>query len=128
MGKPESNFNFWLMSLSFSLRDFFSPRKNILKEVGIKPGFHVLDYGCGPGGYIVPLADLVERSGKIYALDASHLVTKTVKNLIMKKHLSNVEIIHSDCKTKLPDSSLDVILLYDIFHVYVVSGIETIGN
>jgi ubiquinone/menaquinone biosynthesis C-methylase UbiE len=116
MGKPQSSFSFWLLSLSFRLRDFLSPRKNILKEVGIKTGFHVLDYGCGPGGYIVPLTKLVRKSGKIYALDSSHLAIKSVKKMIIKKHLSNVETIHSDCKTGLPDSSLDIILLYDIFH------------
>ena len=69
MDKPKPNRDFKLISFAFKFRDFFVPRMNILKEVGIKPGFHVLDYGCGPGGYIVPLAELVGKSGKIYALD-----------------------------------------------------------
>ena len=116
MGKPQSNLNFTLMSLSFRFRDFFSPRQNILKEVGIKTGFQVLDYGCGPGGYIVPLTKLVGKSGKIYALDANQLAIKSVKKMIIKKHLSNIETIHSDCKTGLPDNSVEVILLYDTFH------------
>jgi ubiquinone/menaquinone biosynthesis C-methylase UbiE len=116
MAKPQSNFDFKLMSLTFKFRDIFSPRINILKEVGIKSGFHVLDYGCGPGGYIAPLAKMVGKSGKIYALDSNQLAIKNVKNMIIKKHLSNVETIHSDCKTGLPDNGLDVILLYDTFH------------
>jgi ubiquinone/menaquinone biosynthesis C-methylase UbiE len=115
MGKPQSNLNFALMSLSFRFRDFFSPRKNILKEVGIKPGFHVLDYGCGPGGYILPLTKLVGKSGKIYALDVNQLGIKSVRNTIIKKQLRNVETIHSDCKTGLLDSTVDIILLYDTF-------------
>ena len=49
MDKPISNFHFKFMSFGYKFRDGFSPRKDILKEVGIKPGFHVLDYGCGPG-------------------------------------------------------------------------------
>ena len=69
MDKPKSNLDFKLMSMTYKLRDFSLPRMNILKEVGIKPGFHVLDYGCGPGCYIIPLAELVGKSGKIYALD-----------------------------------------------------------
>ncbi len=116
MGKAPSTFKFRLMSLSFTLRDFFSPRKNILKEVDIKPGSLVLDYGCGTGSYIEPLTKLVGKSGKVIALDANQLALKSVKNLIIKKHLTNVEMIHSDCKTGLHDNSLDVILLYDIFH------------
>jgi ubiquinone/menaquinone biosynthesis C-methylase UbiE len=116
MAKAQSSLSFWLMSLSFKFRDFFSPPKNSLKEVGIKTGFQVLDYGCGPGGYIAPLTDLVGKSGKIYALDTSHQAIKRIKKMIVTKHLTNLETIHSDCKTGLADNSLDVIVLYDTFH------------
>jgi ubiquinone/menaquinone biosynthesis C-methylase UbiE len=116
MGKTQSNLNFRLMSLSFRFRDFFSPRKNILKEVGITAGSCVLDFGCGPGGYIAPLTNLVGKSGKIYALDTNHLAVKSVRDMMIKKHLTNIETIQSDCKTGLPDNSVDVILLYDTFH------------
>ena len=30
--------------------------------------------------------------------------------------LENLEIIKSDCKTGLPDESIDIVLLYDLFH------------
>ena len=113
MDKSESNLGFRLMALSFRIRDFFSPRVSILKEVGIKQGFHVLDYGCGPGSYILPLAEIVGRSGKIYALDMHPAAIKMVKNLALKKKFTNIETIHSDCETGLLDSSLDVVLLYD---------------
>jgi ubiquinone/menaquinone biosynthesis C-methylase UbiE len=116
MGKNMSGLEFYLMSLSFSFRDFFSPRKNILKEVGIKEGFHVLDFGCGPGGYLLPLTKLTGKSGKVFALDTSPLAIRSVKNIIIRNHLPNVEIIHSDCKTGLPDNSIDVALLYDVLH------------
>ncbi len=116
MGKTESAFKFTLMSSAFWFRDLFRPRKNILKEVGIEPGFQVLDYGCGPGGYLLPLTKLIGKSGKIYALDTSRLAIKSIKKMIVKKHLSNAVTINSDCKTGLPENSLDVILLYDIFH------------
>jgi len=111
-----SNFDFKFMSVGYKFRDFFLPRKNILKEVGIKPGFQVLDYGCGPGGYIVPLAKLVGESGKVYALDIHPLAVQKVQDIASKKQLINVETILSDCKTGLPDKSLDVVLLYDAFH------------
>jgi len=104
------------MSLTYKLRDFFTPRMNILKEAGIEEGFYALDYGCGPGSYIVPLADLVGPSGKIYALDIHPLAIKMVEKSAAKKHLANVMTIQSDCRTGLPDQSLDVALLYDVFH------------
>jgi len=116
MGKHLSNFGFRLMSLGFKLRDFFRPRENILKEVGIKAGFQVLDYGCGPGAYVTAVAELVGKTGKIYALDAHPLGVKMVQSIALREHLVNVETILSDCKTGLPDNSLDVVLLYDTLH------------
>ena len=116
MDKVESNFGFRLMALGYKLRDLRLPRRNILKEVGIKPGFRVLDYGCGPGSYTFPLAELVGESGQIYALDIHPLAIRRVKDMASKKRLANVQTILSDCQTGLPDNSLDVVLLYDIFH------------
>jgi ubiquinone/menaquinone biosynthesis C-methylase UbiE len=116
MDKAESNLGFRLMAFSYKFRDLRLPRLNILEEVGIKPGFQVLDYGCGPGSYIIPLAQLVGKSGKIYALDIHPLAIKKVQDIASKKQLANVETILSDCQTGLPDNSLDVVLLYDIFH------------
>jgi len=116
MDKPMSNFPFQFMSCGYKFRDFFLPRKNILKEVGIKPGFHVLDYGCGPGSYITPLAELVGESGKVYALDIHPLAIQKVRDIASKKQLANMETILSDCQTGLPDNTLDAILLYAAFH------------
>ena len=116
MDKPMSIFHFKFMSFGFGFRDIFLPRKSILKEVGIKPGFTVLDYGCGPGSYIIATAELAGKSGKIYALDIYSPAIQMVQSIASKKQLTNVETICSDCKTGLPDSSVDVVLLYDTFH------------
>jgi len=116
MDNVESNLGFRFMALGFKFRDFFRPRMDVLKEVGIKPGFHVLDYGCGSGSYIIPLAELVGESGKIYALDLHPLAIQMVQSIASKKQLTNVETICSDCKTGLPDNSIDVVLLYDLLH------------
>jgi ubiquinone/menaquinone biosynthesis C-methylase UbiE len=116
MDKPEPNLHFRFMSLGYRFRDIFLPRMHILKEVGIEAGFYVLDYGCGPGGYITAAAELVGQSGKIYALDIHPLAVRMVQGIASKKQLANVETICSDCKTGLPDNNVDVVLLYDTFH------------
>jgi len=116
MDKPMPNIGFKFMSLAFKLRDFLLPRKDILKEVGIKPGFHILDFGCGPGGYSVIAAELVGPKGKVYALDIHPLAAERVQSVASKKKLTNIETICSDCTTGLENSSMDVVLLYDTFH------------
>lgn len=104
------------MTLLFKLRDLLRPRGKILDEVGIRPGFTVLDYGCGPGGYILPTLKLIGESGKLYALDKHPRAIAAVRKLITGKEIPNLEIIHSEGKTGLPDGSVDVILLYDALH------------
>lgn len=114
--KLKPNLDSRLMSLTYKFRDFRLPRMNILKEIGIETGFHVLDYGCGPGSYLVPLGKLVGDSGKIYALDMHPLAIEAIQKLTSKKGITNVQTILSDCKTGLPTNSIDVVLLYDILH------------
>jgi len=116
MDKPQSNLDFRLMSLSFRFRDIFLPRKNILAEVDIKPGFHILDYGCGSGSYSTVAAQLVGESGKVYALDIHPLAVQQVQKIAGKKRLTNIKTILSDCATGLSDGSIDVVLLYDTLH------------
>ena len=152
MDKPTSNLYFKVTILAFTLRDLLLPRRHILREVGIKPGFHVLDYGCGPGGYLIlqrdiavfglrnrvydtdnrvygprkclsravvlkEIAKLVGRPGRIYALDIHPLAIQRAQDIASKNEITNLETICSECKTVLPDSSIDVVLLYDTFHL-----------
>lgn len=111
-----SNFGFRITAFTFKIRDFFKPRKDIVKEVDIKKGFHVLDYGCGSGSYITAVAELIGKSGKVYALDIQPLAIAMVKKIVATKQLTNVETILSDRKTGLADDSIDRVLLYDVFH------------
>lgn len=116
MDKPMGNFSFRLMSLMFKIRDLLIPRTNILKEVEIKPGFHLLDYGCGPASYSIIASEMVGSTGKVYALDIHPLAVQSVKYIAVKKRLKNIETICSNGATGLPEGSMDVVLLYDTFH------------
>lgn len=114
--KKMSNSGFKMMALTFKIRDFLRPRKDIVKEAGMRERFHVLDYGCGPGSYVKAVAELVGKSGKTYALDINPLAIQSVQKMAEKNQLANVETILSGCKTGLPDDSIDVVLMYDTFH------------
>ena len=105
------------MYLFFKFRDLFFPPQKILKEVNIQPGFHLLDFGCGSGSYSIPASELVGESGKVYALDIYPLAVETVQKRVLKKRITNIETICSDCATGLKNSTIDVVLLYDVFHI-----------
>lgn len=114
--KPMSRIGFTLMAWVFRVRDFIRPRMELLEEARIEPGCRVLDFGCGPGSYIAPLAQLVGTSGEIYALDMHPLAVKEVRKIADRSAFANIKTILSDCKTGLPDNHVNVILLYDTFH------------
>ena len=111
-----SDLGFRGMAFFFRLRDLVHPRRDILAEAGIRAGDRVLDYGCGPGGYVPDAAAMVGETGRVYALDKHPLAVERVRRVASKQALTNVETIHSDCRTALPDASVDVVLLYDVFH------------
>ena len=116
MNKPQSSLSFKVMSLIFKLRDLLKSRAEVLIEAGIQREDTVLDFGCGPGGYIKPLAKMVGPDGKIYALDMNPQAIRAVKNFASKNHLFNIKTIISDLKTGLADTSMDYVLLFDVLH------------
>jgi ubiquinone/menaquinone biosynthesis C-methylase UbiE len=110
------NLGFKLMALFFRFRDTFFPPKKKLQEGGIKPGFQVLDFGCGPGSFSETAAQMVGNSGKVYALDMHPMAIQSIEKRKRRKGLKNIEVISSDCVTGLPDASIDVVLLFDVLH------------
>lgn len=114
MGEMTSNLGFEVMSMMFRIRDILKPRHDILREVDIGVGSTVLDFGCGPGSYLLPLSGLVGTSGKIFALDVHPRSLQKVNKLALA--IPTIETILSDCHTGLPVGSIDVVLLYDVLH------------
>jgi ubiquinone/menaquinone biosynthesis C-methylase UbiE len=117
MEKKMSDFAFKMMvNVGMPIRNIFMPPAKMLAEVEIKPGFRVLDYGCGPGEFTIMIAEMIGQSGIVYALDIHRLAIKAVERKAFKNNLSNIKTIHSDCSTSLPESSLDLIIFFDVFH------------
>ena len=112
----QPDWSFRLMALTYRFRDARLSRRKFLDETGIRQGDTVLDYGCGPGSYVVAVARMVGESGQVYALDRHPMALKMVGDAARRAHVSNVTTILSDRDTGLHANSVDVVLLYDIYH------------
>jgi len=114
--KSQSNLDFKFMSFFFSIRDTFHSPVVKIKKSEIKTGDVVLDYGCGSGSYTIPAAEIVGKSGKVYAADIHPLAIKKVQKRTVKKELTNIITIQTDLDTGLDDKSIDVVICFDVLH------------
>ena len=91
--------------------------ETILREVGIKKGHVVLDFGCGSGNYTIPAAKIVGDKGVVYALDKDKWKLDNLMRRAGSHDLSNIMRIDTsgEIDTRLSDGSIDVVLLYDVF-------------
>ena len=89
----------------------------VLREVGIRRGQVVLDFGCGSGNYTIPAAKIVGDGGVVYALDKNEWVLDELMRKGESEGFRNIIRIDTsgEVKTGLDDDSVDVVLLYDIF-------------
>lgn len=113
---PDSAFK--LMNLSFKLRDLFGHPDKKLAAFGIKEGFTVIDYGCGPGRYLKRASELVGPHGKVYAADIHELAIEQVREVIRLNSLSNLETVQlNGYACPLEDETADLIYALDMFHM-----------
>ncbi len=103
-------------ALYFRARDWLSAPENKLGEVGLQPGWVVLDFGCGVGSYALAAARLVGTAGRVYAVDVVPARVAQVRDLAARHGLSNLQGIVSDCDTGVESGTVDAVLLYDVLH------------
>jgi ubiquinone/menaquinone biosynthesis C-methylase UbiE len=110
--------NLWfrLMALEYRLNSKSISLLKTLQDAGIQPGMSVLDFGCGPGRFALPAAQMVGSQGAVYAADVHPLAIKMTERTAAKARLTNLSTIRSDCGTELPTTCIDVVLLYDALH------------
>ncbi|MFE0027064.1 class I SAM-dependent methyltransferase [Amycolatopsis sp. NPDC059021] len=85
--------------------------RQLLEDVGLKPGEQVLDVGCGRGAVLFPAAERVGAQGRVTGIDLSPgMIERTVRD-IRERGLANVtaEVMDAQEPT-LPGASFDVVL------------------
>ena len=97
--------------------------EKVFKDIGIKKGSIILDFGCGSGNYTIPVAKTVGKEGKIYALDKDRTDLSKLMQKAKLFGLENIEIIKTSGGLKIPlgNEYVDVVLLYDVLHIYYFS-------
>jgi len=116
--KRESDIAFRLMTLTYKLRDLFQNPRRSLEKARLREGMSMVDYGCGPGSFTIPAAELVGGKGKVFAVDIHPLAIRAVKQKASRKGLENVETaLVRGYDTGIEESSIDRVLLIDTIHL-----------
>ena len=96
---------------------FAQPRQNIA-ALHISGGMRVADFGAGSGAYTLAIAERLEGSGKVYAIDVQRDLLRRISNEAARRGLSNVEVIWTDLEmpraSKLANESIDLVLVSNV--------------
>lgn len=116
--KPMSDWHFRVMVWLYKLTDLFSNPERHLEKMPLREGMVVVDYGCGPGRYTIPIAELIGPQGKVFAVDIQPLAVKLVKEKAALRSLANIESVLVDSfDTGIRASTADMVLLIDTVHL-----------
>jgi len=100
-------------TLNNRIRSLINPPEQLISKLNIGPNDVVVDFGCGPGFFTVPIAKV---AGKTIAIDVSSQMLKRAASYAKKSGVT-VEFIRSDgSEIRLRDDSVDLVLLYHVFH------------
>jgi ubiquinone/menaquinone biosynthesis C-methylase UbiE len=85
----------------------------------LKAGDVVADIGAGTGYHTFRLLEKVGAKGKVYAVDIQPEMLDIVKKRMKEKKVENVVTVQgTETDPKLPENSMDVILLVDVYHEF----------
>ncbi|QQG37742.1 MAG: class I SAM-dependent methyltransferase [Candidatus Kaiserbacteria bacterium] len=96
----------------------FAQPKRAISSLGIQAGFQVADFGSGSGAYTLAIAERLEGSGRVYAIDVQRDLLRRTANEAAHRGLKNVEVIWTDLEapraSKLADQSIDLVLISNL--------------
>jgi ubiquinone/menaquinone biosynthesis C-methylase UbiE len=75
--------------------------------------------GAGSGYYTFRLADIVGKTGKVYAVDIQPEMLAIIGKRMKDKEVKNIELIKgTETDPKLPADAIDLILMVDVYHEF----------
>ena len=102
----------------------------LINNMKIRPNDAIADIGAGSGYHVFKMAPLA-KNGLVYAVDIQPEMLEVIQLKKRSNRAANVKtVLGSEKSINLPKSSLDKILLVDVYHEfsYPVEMIESIKN
>ena len=95
------------------IRRFFSPPERLISKISIGSNDVVVDFGCGPGFFSIPLAKVARRT---IGVDISpRMLERAARHA--KKEGVTIEFLQSDgTEIRLENGVVDLVLLNHVFH------------
>lgn len=96
------------------MEGFLNPQE-VLKQLKLKEDMVAADFGCGSGGWVIPLAKKLEE-GKIYAIDILEEPLSALRAKTKLEKIINVETIKADVEkgVNILDDNLDLVLMTNL--------------
>lgn len=93
---------------------FLNPTK-VLKQLKLQEDMVAVDFGCGSGSWVIPLAEKLE-DGKIYAIDILEEPLSALRAKAKLAKISNIQTILADVekKTEIFEESCDLVLMTNL--------------
>lgn len=96
---------------------FSEPEENI-KNLNLKEGSKVADFGSGSGHYAIAAAKRVHSRGQVFAVDVQKELLSKVQSAARDSGLRNVQIVWGDIErpggTKLQDNTIDAVMISNV--------------
>ena len=90
----------------------------LLKNLGVKPGMVIADIGAG-SGYQSALLSKIVGTGKVYAVDVEPEMIAYLNERIKQEKLTHiVPVLSTEQNVSLPENSIDMMLLVDVYHEF----------
>jgi SAM-dependent methyltransferase len=81
----------------------------LFDQIGVRPGWRVIEIGCGPRGCLDLLSARTGITGKVIGLERSAEHVERARRFVADNHLTNVEVLHADARaTDLPGQTFDL--------------------
>ena len=99
-------------------RFYWQMPNRVMKEIGIREGMIVVDFGAGRGYFTGRIAKRVGKSGRVYAVDKNEDHLSAISDLVQADDLENVEIILAkNMDRQVPKGGVDLILMVNVLNL-----------